>query len=87
MSSMVLDRVLPLAKRHIGGRLHDPGASLLRMFKMLIDVRDRYMNVTGYLISRRRSERASLSAKHDGTVSDRELRVTNDPVTFMTKAF
>jgi hypothetical protein len=60
---------------------------VLRLFKVLIDVRDSYVNVTGYLISRRRSERASLPAKHDGTLSDRELRVTNNPVTFMTKAF
>jgi hypothetical protein len=84
---MVLGRVLPLAKRHAGGRLHNARASLLRMLKMLIDVRDSYVNVTGNLICRRRSEGATLSAQHDGTLSHRELRVTNDPVTFMTKAF
>jgi len=85
MPGMVLGRVLPLAKRHRRGRLHNPGASLLRMLEMLVDVSNSYVNVAGYLVSRRRSERASLSAKHDGTLSDRELRVTNNPVTFMTK--
>jgi hypothetical protein len=42
---MILDGVLPLTKRHIGGSFNDAGAALCRVFEMTVSVGDSDVHV------------------------------------------
>ena len=87
MTSVILDRTLPLAKRHVRWTLNDARTTLRRALEMAIDVSDVHENVLGYLISPLRTSKGStLPAKHDGTFTDRKLCMANDAVTFGVKA-
>jgi hypothetical protein len=87
MSSKILGSVLPLAKGHVRGRLHNAGATLFRVLKMMIDIRDSDVNVLGDLSALGRSKWSTLPAQHDGALTNGKLCVADDAVPFRTKAF
>ena len=86
MPCVVLGCVHPLSERHVGRRLHNVGAALLCVLIVLVDLINRDEYVCRDLGSLRCPVRSALTTEHDGSLGDRELRMTSHAVTFCTEA-
>jgi hypothetical protein len=73
MTARIFHRILPLAERHVGRGLYNPGATLPGTIEMRIDVLDMHDHKVAHFSGTGRAEFAALAPYHYGTVADNEL--------------
>jgi hypothetical protein len=83
----ILNGVVTFSEWHVGWRLDDLRARVLRMLEVSIDIFDGDEYVLAHLVRLRRPKRAALSAEHDGTFANRKLRVADDAVASEPETF
>ena len=87
MAAGILNRILPLSKRHVGWRLHNAGTKMLCALEVRVDVIDCHVDVCVGLAPARRAIRATFAAEYDGAFLNRELRMANRAVVFSPETF